>query len=129
MASAPTSRTAQTAAAARPRVVELPIAETDAALVGALRAGRVDAGKILFERYGRDVERVLFRVLGPDVELRPQRGGRPVIGAGIGCRASSAGFPPGFAAPWRHCTRLLRHVLTERNGAVLIPGGRCPTPP
>jgi RNA polymerase sigma-70 factor (ECF subfamily) len=49
--------------------VELPIAETDAALVAALRAQRTDAGKTLFKRYGRDVERVLFRVLGPDVEL------------------------------------------------------------
>ncbi|MET0384520.1 MAG: sigma-70 family RNA polymerase sigma factor [Polyangiales bacterium] len=51
------------------RVVELPIAETDAALVAALRANRAEAGKTLFKRYGRDVERVLFRVLGPDVEL------------------------------------------------------------
>jgi RNA polymerase sigma-70 factor (ECF subfamily) len=50
------------------RVVELPIPETDAALVAALRANRVDAGKTLFKRYGKDVERVLFRVLGPDVE-------------------------------------------------------------
>jgi len=51
------------------RVVELPIPETDAALVAALRANRADAGKTLFKRYGKDVERVLFRVLGPDVEL------------------------------------------------------------
>lgn len=51
------------------RVVELPIPETDAALVAALRAKRVDAGKTLFKRYGKDVERVLFRVLGPDIEL------------------------------------------------------------
>lgn len=51
------------------RVVELPIPETDAALVAALRADRADAGKTLFKRYGKDVERVLFRVLGPDVEL------------------------------------------------------------
>jgi RNA polymerase sigma-70 factor (ECF subfamily) len=47
----------------------MPIPETDAALVAALRAGRNDAGKALFKRYGKDVERVLFRVLGPDVEL------------------------------------------------------------
>ncbi|MEY4577712.1 MAG: hypothetical protein RL701_2415 [Pseudomonadota bacterium] len=50
------------------RVVELPIPETDAALVTALRAKRADAGKTLFKRYGKDVERVLFRVLGPDVD-------------------------------------------------------------
>jgi RNA polymerase sigma-70 factor (ECF subfamily) len=62
-------RGAPTEPAAPNRVVELPIAETDAALVAALRANRADAGKILFKRYGRDVERVLFRVLGPDVDL------------------------------------------------------------
>jgi RNA polymerase sigma-70 factor, ECF subfamily len=69
MASVPTIRTAQPASNARQRVVELPIADTDAALVAALRAGRPDAGRKLFERYGRDIERVLFRVLGPDTEL------------------------------------------------------------
>jgi RNA polymerase sigma-70 factor (ECF subfamily) len=53
----------------QPRVVELPIPESDAALVAALRAGRNEAGRALFKRYGKDVERVLFRVLGPDVEL------------------------------------------------------------
>ena len=50
-------------------MVELPIPDTDAALVAALRAGRADAGRTLFDRYGRDIERVLFRVLGPDAEL------------------------------------------------------------
>jgi RNA polymerase sigma-70 factor (ECF subfamily) len=50
-------------------VVELPIPETDAALVAALRSGRAEAGRTLFDRYGRDIERVLFRVLGPDTEL------------------------------------------------------------
>jgi RNA polymerase sigma-70 factor, ECF subfamily len=68
MASAPTPRAARSGPAPK-RVLELPIPETDAALVAALRAGRVDSGRTLFERYGRDVERVLFRVLGPDVEL------------------------------------------------------------
>jgi RNA polymerase sigma-70 factor (ECF subfamily) len=64
-----TPRSPQNAPNAPKRVVELPIPETDAALVAALRANRTDAGKTLFKRYGRDVERVLFRVLGPDVEL------------------------------------------------------------
>jgi RNA polymerase sigma-70 factor (ECF subfamily) len=68
MASVPNLRTIS-AANSPQRVVELPIPETDAALVAALRAGRVDSGRTLFERYGRDVERVLFRVLGPDTEL------------------------------------------------------------
>jgi RNA polymerase sigma-70 factor (ECF subfamily) len=69
MASVPTLRTVQADSSPHQRVVELPIPDSDAALVGALRAGRVDAGRTLFERYGRDVERVLFRVLGPDTEL------------------------------------------------------------
>jgi RNA polymerase sigma-70 factor, ECF subfamily len=63
------TRGAPTAPVSENRVVELPIPETDAALVAALRANRADAGKTLFKRYGKDVERVLFRVLGPDVEL------------------------------------------------------------
>jgi RNA polymerase sigma-70 factor (ECF subfamily) len=69
MSSATKPRAGQSPAAADHRVVELPIAESDAALVGALRAGRAEAGKALFKRYGKDVERVLFRVLGPDLEL------------------------------------------------------------
>jgi RNA polymerase sigma-70 factor (ECF subfamily) len=68
MASVPKFRTVQPAPA-RQRVVDLPIPDNDAALVAALRAGRPDAGRKLFERYGRDIERVLFRVLGPDTEL------------------------------------------------------------
>ena len=63
------TRGAQPAGNPENRVVELPIPDTDAALVAALRANRADAGKTLFKRYGKDVERVLFRVLGPDVEL------------------------------------------------------------
>jgi RNA polymerase sigma-70 factor (ECF subfamily) len=52
-----------------PQVVALPIPESEVALVAALQAGRPDARRALFERYARDVERVLFRVLGPDNEL------------------------------------------------------------
>jgi len=63
------TRGAQPASNPENRVVPLPIPDTDAALVAALRANRADAGKTLFKRYGKDVERVLFRVLGPDVEL------------------------------------------------------------
>lgn len=51
------------------QVVELPIPESDVALVAALQAGRAEARRALFDRYSRDVERVLFRVLGPDTEL------------------------------------------------------------
>jgi RNA polymerase sigma-70 factor (ECF subfamily) len=68
MPSAHTPLTAHSKPAAQ-RVVDLPIAENDIALVAALRAGRADAGRTLFDRYGKSVERVLFRVLGPDVEL------------------------------------------------------------
>jgi RNA polymerase sigma-70 factor (ECF subfamily) len=44
--------------------------ETDEALVAALRAGRTDASTVLFDRYGGDVERVLYRILGPDSEIK-----------------------------------------------------------
>jgi RNA polymerase sigma-70 factor (ECF subfamily) len=50
-------------------VVRLPIPETDAGLVAALTAGRPDARTALFDRYAGDVERVLYRILGPDPEV------------------------------------------------------------
>jgi RNA polymerase sigma-70 factor (ECF subfamily) len=49
--------------------VELPIPDSDAALVAALCAGRHDARRALFVRYADDVQRVLYRVLGPDGEI------------------------------------------------------------
>lgn len=42
---------------------------TDTALVAAIRAGRPDAGELLFERYGEYVERLIVRVLGMDPEV------------------------------------------------------------
>jgi RNA polymerase sigma-70 factor, ECF subfamily len=48
------------------QVIELPIPESDVALVAALQAGRADARKALFDRYSNDVERILYRILGPD---------------------------------------------------------------
>jgi len=51
------------------RVVRLPVPVSEAALVAALEAGRVDARAALFDRYGNDVERVLYRTLGPDSEI------------------------------------------------------------
>lgn len=50
-------------------VVRLPIPETDAALVAAIRAGRRAGAEALFDRYAQHVERVLLRVLGPDQDL------------------------------------------------------------
>lgn len=49
-------------------VVRLPLANTDAALVAALRAQRRDGAEALLDRYGRHVRRVLERVLGPEEE-------------------------------------------------------------
>jgi RNA polymerase sigma-70 factor (ECF subfamily) len=51
------------------KVVRLPLPETDGALVAALRAGRSDAREALFDRYSNDVERVLYRILGPDPDI------------------------------------------------------------
>jgi RNA polymerase sigma-70 factor, ECF subfamily len=50
-------------------VRHLPIPDTDAALVEALRAGRPGASAALFDRYGVHVRRVLVRVLGADREI------------------------------------------------------------
>jgi RNA polymerase sigma-70 factor, ECF subfamily len=62
-------RTTRLVQSASPQVVALPIPDSEVALVAALQAGRADARHVLFDRYSRDVERVLFRVLGPDTEL------------------------------------------------------------
>src|SRR6185295_18734267 len=51
------------------RVVELPIPESEQALVAAIRAGRSEGKRALFDRYGDAVERVLVRILGPDPEI------------------------------------------------------------
>ena len=50
-------------------VLRMPIAGTDAALLGALRSSHADAPRQLVERYGSLVRRVLGRVLGPDPEI------------------------------------------------------------
>jgi RNA polymerase sigma-70 factor (ECF subfamily) len=50
-------------------VIPLHRAESDEALVAALRAGGAGAGHALFAAYGGYVRKVLMRVLGPDPEL------------------------------------------------------------
>jgi RNA polymerase sigma-70 factor (ECF subfamily) len=55
--------------AAAGQVYHLPLPESDAGLVAALRAGRNDARAEIVRRCAPDVERVLFRVLGPDSEI------------------------------------------------------------
>lgn len=47
----------------------LPLPDSDAGLVAALRAGREDAREEVVRRCAPDVERVLYRVLGPDSEI------------------------------------------------------------
>jgi RNA polymerase sigma-70 factor, ECF subfamily len=55
--------------AVKHQVVALPIPESDVALVAAIKAGRPEARAALFDRYADDVQRVLYRVLGPDSEV------------------------------------------------------------
>jgi RNA polymerase sigma-70 factor (ECF subfamily) len=50
-------------------VVPLPIPESEVALVVALRERRPHARHVLVTRYGGDVERVIYRILGPDPEI------------------------------------------------------------
>jgi RNA polymerase sigma-70 factor, ECF subfamily len=54
---------------AQGRVVRLPLPEADAALAVWLRSDPERAQEVLFDRYARDIERILFRILGPDPEL------------------------------------------------------------
>lgn len=51
------------------RILRLPLPDSDAGLVGAVRAGHPDAHEELVRRCGPDVERILYRVLGPDSEM------------------------------------------------------------
>lgn len=69
MALAPRATRTAGDSAAEHQVLELPIRLSDAALVGAIRGGRTAARKVLFDRYGGDVERVLYRIMGPDPEI------------------------------------------------------------
>jgi RNA polymerase sigma-70 factor, ECF subfamily len=62
-------RSAPSFPTAESRVFELPIPDSDQALVAALKAGRSDGKRALFDRYSDDVERVLCRILGPDQEI------------------------------------------------------------
>lgn len=52
----------------RGRVVDL-VPDSDSALVAAILAGRAEARRVLVDRYASELERVLYRVLGPDSEL------------------------------------------------------------
>ncbi len=67
--SAPRSASPAEAPRASGNVVALPLPASDEALVGALRAERQDAKQALVERFYEDVERILYRVLGPDPEI------------------------------------------------------------
>src|SRR5262245_28299159 len=62
-------RTRQTERAPERVVIELPLRDSDGALVAALRAGRLDARGVLFDRYANELERLLYRILGPDPEI------------------------------------------------------------
>src|SRR5262245_32301135 len=55
--------------ASEARVLRLPLPDTDAGLVAALRAGREEARGEVVRRCAPHVERILYRVLGPDSEI------------------------------------------------------------
>ena len=52
-----------------PSETQSPERIADALLVEALRAGDSDAATRLFDRHGKYIERLLYRILGPDEEL------------------------------------------------------------
>ena len=67
--SSPTSRFRGPKPTGDGQLLRLPLPESDAALVLAVRAGRESAHEELVRRCTPDVERILQRVLGPDAEL------------------------------------------------------------
>jgi len=67
--SSPTSPLRGAKPAGDGQLLRLPLPESDAALVLAVRAGRAGAPEELVRRCTPDVQRILQRVLGPDAEL------------------------------------------------------------
>jgi RNA polymerase sigma-70 factor (ECF subfamily) len=65
----PRSSRVETAKARGPSLVRLPLCDTDAEMVAAIRAGQRVGGAALYDRYHAHVRRVLIRVFGPDIEL------------------------------------------------------------
>ena len=62
-------RRGESARSSGPSLVRLPLLESDAEIVEAVRAGQRLGGAALYDRYHGHVRRVLIRVLGPDAEL------------------------------------------------------------
>ena len=54
----------------RSAVVHLPLSDSDAGVVAAIRAGERAGGAALYDRHHQYVRRVLVRVLGPDADLQ-----------------------------------------------------------
>jgi RNA polymerase sigma-70 factor (ECF subfamily) len=69
MSSSPTAAPREPESGRAGRLLRLPLPESDAALVAAVQAGRADGREELVRRCGPDVERILYRVLGPDPEI------------------------------------------------------------
>jgi RNA polymerase sigma-70 factor (ECF subfamily) len=67
--SSPTAAPDEPRGAREGRLLRLPLPESDAALVAAVRAGRDEAREEVVRRCAPDVERILYRVLGPDPDL------------------------------------------------------------
>lgn len=65
----PVTKPERTAGVVFGKVVPFPIPESDAALMACLRTDPRRGHMVLFDRYAADVERVLFRLLGPDPDL------------------------------------------------------------
>jgi RNA polymerase sigma-70 factor (ECF subfamily) len=51
------------------QILRLPLPESDQALIALVQAGNTNARRDLVERYAEDVERILYRILGPDPEI------------------------------------------------------------
>jgi RNA polymerase sigma-70 factor, ECF subfamily len=65
----PVTEPVETRQAPPGRLLRLPLPDSDAGLVSAVKAGQAYAHEELVRRCGPDVERILYRVLGPDSEM------------------------------------------------------------
>lgn len=65
----PARRPRSTTPPASGQILRLPLPESDQALIALVLSGSERARRDLVERYAEDVERLLYRILGPDHEI------------------------------------------------------------
>src|SRR6187551_3321235 len=111
----------------RSAVVHLPLSDSDAGVVAAIRAGERAGGAALYDRHHQYVRRVLVRVLGPDADLQDLV--QDVFVAAIDSidRLADAGALRGWlAAISVNCVRMELRRRTRRRIIRLLPPSEVP---